>query len=357
MSLRNQGWDVLAEVQDWAEPRSQVAALEKAGCTVRVRRNSVIHKTLRKVAPVWGYRWLARTRPDLVVISQGMHTDALDLMHWCRERNLRYCVVAQAASEHFWPADDRRDDYVRALNGADALFFVSKSNLALATKQAGVELVRAGVVRNPFNVPSNVELPWPDQHGGVRLACVGRLEPRAKGQDILFETLSDEKWRQRDLHVTLFGNGPNKENLLQLQRFYGLTNVTFGGFVTTVTDIWRENHALVLPSRHEGLPLCLVEAMLCGRPSIVTDVGGAAELVEDGVTGFLASAPTVPLFDAALERAWVRRTNWEEIGHAARTRILQKIPADPVAEFVNRLMHLPQNGADALANAHSTITA
>ena len=56
--------------------------------------------------------------------------------------------------------------------------------------------------------------------------------------------------------------------------------------------IWAEHHALVLPSRFEGMPLVVVEAMLCGRPCIVTDVGGNAELIRDGINGFLAKAPT-----------------------------------------------------------------
>ena len=64
---------------------------------------------------------------------------------------------------------------------------------------------------------------------------------------------------------------------------------------------------LVMPSRFEGLPLAIVEAMLCARPVVATDVAGHAEVVEDGVTGFLADAPTVGAIAAALERCWVRR--------------------------------------------------
>lgn len=57
-----------------------------------------------------------------------------------------------------------------------------------------------------------------------------------------------------------------------------------------------------MPSRFEGLPLAMVEAMLCARPVVATDVAGHAEIIEDGVTGFLADAPTAGSMAAALER-------------------------------------------------------
>ena len=59
----------------------------------------------------------------------------------------------------------------------------------------------------------------------------------------------------------------------------------------------------LLPSRAEDAP-ALIEAMLCGRMPIVTDVGRASDLIDDEDHGFVAPAATVPLIDDALERAW-----------------------------------------------------
>jgi glycosyltransferase involved in cell wall biosynthesis len=109
--------------------------------------------------------------------------------------------------------------------------------------------------------------------------------------------------------------------------------VTFAGYVASVEGIWAENHVLVMPSRYEGLPLSIVEAMLCARPVVATNVAGNSEVVEDGVSGFLAEAPTVPSMANALERLWLRRTDLQDIGIAAATRIRQMIPADPVGLF------------------------
>jgi glycosyltransferase involved in cell wall biosynthesis len=95
-----------------------------------------------------------------------------------------------------------------------------------------------------------------------------------------------------------------------------------------------------MPSRFEGLPLAMVEAMLCSRPIVATDIAGHAEIVEDGVTGFLADAPTPRALAAALERFWARRTEAEEIGKAGHRRIQQLVPPDPVRLFAENLKAL-----------------
>jgi glycosyltransferase involved in cell wall biosynthesis len=116
-----------------------------------------------------------------------------------------------------------------------------------------------------------------------------------------------------------------------------LHNVHFRGHVDDVAAIWKQNHLLVLPSRYEGLPLALVEAMWCGRPAVVTDVAGNTEVCVDNETGFVAAAPTVPLLAEALERAWNRRGNWQQIGQAARARAECQIPRDSIALFTEEL--------------------
>ena len=118
------------------------------------------------------------------------------------------------------------------------------------------------------------------------------------------------EWRDRPLSVTFYGDGLQRASLERMARNLGLTSVTFAGFVRDVSAIWSAHHGLILPSRCEGLPITLVEAMLSGRVPIVTDVGGNAEVVEDGATGYLADAPTEDALDDAMERAWNERHRW-----------------------------------------------
>jgi glycosyltransferase involved in cell wall biosynthesis len=88
------------------------------------------------------------------------------------------------------------------------------------------------------------------------------------------------------------------------------------------------------------MPLVLVEAMLCGRPAIVTDVAGARELVRDGVNGFLAKAPTVELLDEAMNRAWENRHRLKEMGEQAAIDVRKFVSPDPVEDFVRELLAL-----------------
>ena len=141
----------------------------------------------------------------------------------------------------------------------------------------------------------------------------------------------------RPVELNLFGAGPAEPELRRMAETLKLANVHFRGYVSDINAIWRQNHLLVLPSRYEGLPLALVEAMWCGRPSVVTDVGGNAELCLDDESGFVASAATVSCFAHALERAWNRRKDWLQMGHAARARVEIQIPKDPVGVFCEQL--------------------
>ena len=94
---------------------------------------------------------------------------------------------------------------------------------------------------------------------------------------------------------------------------------------------------MILTSRYEGLPLALVEAMLCGRVSIVTDVSGNREVLTDGKTGFLAKHPEPESVSEAMDRAWERRNEWKEIGENAKEDIRKIVPENPSLLFYEKL--------------------
>lgn len=279
-------------------------------------------------------------RPDLVIVSQGGNHDSYFLAEVCRRLRLPYALVSHKASELYWPADWQQKTIAAVYRAACVCFFVSEHSRRLTEEQLGFALPRAEVVRNPFLVPWEPRTDWPNDENGLRLACIGRLHPKEKGQDLLLRVLARRRWRDRPLSVTFYGGGLQGDSLERMSRNLGLTNVTFAGFVRDVPAIWSSHHGLILPSRCEGLPLVLVEAMLSGRVPLVTDVGGNAEIVEDGATGYLAAAPTEDALDDAMERAWNERHRWREIGAAAAKRIRTMMPREPERCFAKRLVEV-----------------
>jgi hypothetical protein len=122
-----------------------------------------------------------------------------------------------------------------------------------------------------------------------------------------------------------------------------LDNISFAGFVKDPVEIWRNEHCLILPSRAEGLPLAIVEAMLCGRPCVVSDASGNPELMEDDVTGFISKGSTVTGMDEAMERAWQARDRWVEIGAAAAAAVRRAVPPNPAGVFACNLLEIAKS--------------
>jgi glycosyltransferase involved in cell wall biosynthesis len=340
ISLANQGFTVGVNIKGWKQTSAKVRKIERSNCCV-VRRwydgNLIKYLAITSFTEQLFYSWLNKFDPDLVVISQGYNFENIRWMEVCLRRNIPYAIIAHAAMESAWPTDEVVAKASKVYQGAERCFFVSQSNLELTVKQLATELNNAKIIRNSYNVSYDAAPPWPRDEGVLKLACVGRLEPDAKGQDILFEVLRSEKWKSRPIEVTLFGDGYMQKCLKRLKDLWSLDQVKFGGFVDNIEAIWASHHALVLPSRFEGLPLAVVEAMLCGRFCIVTDVAGNTELVEDNINGFVAIAPKAECLDDAMERAWQLRKSWREIGQAASVSVRKFIPRDPIDKFVNEV--------------------
>jgi glycosyltransferase involved in cell wall biosynthesis len=291
-------------------------------------------------------RLIAARSPEFVVISDGSPFPPVDLLEMCATKSLPFVIIVQCNQYFWWPADDLAERYRVALAAALRCYFVSDANRRIAEKQIGCELSNAELIRNPFNVDYDASPPWLPfgRNGELRFACVGRLDPPGKGQDILFEVLAGPAWAAREWRLHLYGAGENRNGLERWAQRLGLTDrIVFEGHVADIEKVWALNHVLVMPSRIEGLPLAVIEAMLCGRPVVATDVAGS-EVVEDGVTGFLAEAPTVGCVGEALERFWVRRGEAEAIGALAAKKIRDLVPPDPARVFADKIKELVGNG-------------
>ncbi|TDD98400.1 glycosyltransferase [Flavobacterium cellulosilyticum] len=305
---------------------------------------SKLKRTLNKILP-YKFRMIQKDKreefilafsPDLLVINQGFNFNGVDLMAFAHQSRINYVTISHAVNEGMWPDLNLRNKMFEGYSYSQKNYFVSQDNLEVTEAQLGFRLLNSEVVRNPFNVPFSIDLMFPQQDI-YHLACVGRYNFYAKGQDVLLRVLAQEKWKQRNLIVNFYGEGNDIDNLKDLIQLYQIKKVIVHPHTKTV-DIWKNNHGLLLSSRFEGLPLVIVESMLCKRMVIVTNVSGNQELVIDNETGFIAAAPRPEYVDEAMDRAWQVRENWQHIGEKARQEIIKSLPENPALVFADSLI-------------------
>jgi glycosyltransferase involved in cell wall biosynthesis len=342
--LVRRGAAVSVSVKHWDRSVKEIERLQSAGCKIFYRPKATLLRRARRALTGRedACKLVAKlgNESDLVVVSQGNTHEGFPWLEAARAQRVPYAIIVQAASENWWQPDDIGERLAVCYEGARAVYFVSEANMSLVRRQFTTPLERARVIRNPFNVRYNAQPPWPDSSDGLSLACVARLEILQKAQDLLIKVLSLPHWRSRNVKLTFVGSGMNDRILHRLVEMSELENIEFASFVDDIERLWSQHHALVLASRYEGMPLALVEAMLCGRPCIVTDVGGNRELVRDGANGFLAKAPTVEFLDEAMNRGWDNRHRLREMGERAASDVRQWVSADPTEDFVRDLVAL-----------------
>jgi len=294
----------------------------------------------RLIAP---YRPLFEFRPDVVCINQGGTFDILAhdrFRELLNESRRPYAVLCRSNREGMPLSEDERANATDFFKKAGRIGFAARRNLQTAERQLAETLANAEVIQSPLNPRCQDAIPWAADPT-ARFACVARFYAAHKGQDVLLECLAEPRWKSRDWRLQLYGEGPDRPWLEKLSRRLGLGDrVTFEGHTEDVAGIWRKNQMLLLPSREEGTPQCMKEAMLCGRPVMATDVGGVSDFVEEPTTGYLAEAPTVGSVGHALERAWQTRDRWQSLGQSARSRALAQVEPAPHETFFGTLRRL-----------------
>ncbi len=282
-------------------------------------------------------------RPDLVIISQGNNVIGGSMMRFCSDLGIPFITITHLVTELSWPAltENIRAALLVLYETSKANFFVSLLTRNLHEKMIGGKSDNNKLIFNPFtkSVPENFIYPEPAD-GIFKIALVGRLEIFHKGYDLLFSVINREKWKQRPLHFSIFGNGPHLQTLLRWKEVNQIDNISIKEHVENVADIWRDHQLLFMPSRMEGQSLSLIEAMNFKRSAIVTRVGGTEELIEEGVSGFFAAFPTAESIDEALERAWEKRNEWKSMGETAFRYIRERHPSDAVSYFVKEISGL-----------------
>jgi glycosyltransferase involved in cell wall biosynthesis len=287
---------------------------------------------------------LNRFRPNLVIFNSGTLVDGLNYLETILETRIPCVAVTHLVSTDNWPSDIVAAKIRSTFKRVHEACFVSEHNRHLFFLQTGYQLANSHIIRNPFLVKTTIPMPKIETGGTLRLALPARLHPRTKGHDILFEVLARPHWIKRKVEITILGTGSSETTLKLLASNLGIEDkVLFAGHVDDMESVWKEHHGLILPSRHEGLPIAQIEAMWVGRVVIATPAGGIPEVMKSGITGFLATSCDADSLDLIFNQAWSRLNEWESIGNAAAEFIRTIIPNDPAQTWAKHLVSLTES--------------
>ncbi|MGI6656361.1 MAG: TIGR03088 family PEP-CTERM/XrtA system glycosyltransferase [Desulfobulbus sp.] len=183
----------------------------------------------------------------------------------------------------------------------------------------------------------------------MRIITVGRLDP-VKDQATLvhaFRILCKRISSVEGCSVQLWivGAGPEREALQGIIEQEGLEDrVLLLGERHDIAELLRQSDIFVLSSLAEGIPMTILEAAATGLPVVATDVGGIAEIVRDGETGYLVSSGSLQELADAIWRYWEQPHLRLAHGRAGCRRIADKFSLDAMARQYAQLYEQEPNG-------------
>lgn len=263
---RGDAWTVpLARPRTWKKLPTPLSAVE------------CIHSAQRVA------RMLAKVRPDIVNVH---YVDTTAVYFQFLRAVFGYRLVLTAhGSDLLQPSNSvQRLVVPQVLRRADAVMTVSEA----LTRRAAELGAEARTVPNGVDYDFWSALPRQEAIPPV-VVTVGRLHP-VKGHDLLIEAFAHIAESVPDAELHLVGDGEERTALEALARELGLERrVRFLGRLgrEEVRGALAQASVFVLPSRSEGLPLALLEAMASGTPAVSTDVGGVSEVIRADTEGVL----------------------------------------------------------------------
>lgn len=247
-------------------------------------------RSARNVGVVFGLaRKLRRFRPELLQTFLFHANVAGRIAAWLARVPIVVCGIRVAEREQNWHL--LFDRWTQGLvthnvcvSQAVAEFSILRGRLAskkISVIPNGVDCERFVHAQpadlSEFGIPA----------GSRTILSVGRLHEQ-KGHDLLINAAAPLLANQPDLHLLIVGEGPARAKLQQqIVEINCAQRVHLAGWRSDVPEIMKACTVFALPSRWEGMPNVLLEAMAAGLAVVASDVEGVREVVRDRVTGII----------------------------------------------------------------------
>ena len=297
-----------------------LAELRSFAEIVRQVRPSIFHAHLHwPLACKYGIVAAAAARVPAIVATAHLHVEIdragfVDLQHRLMTRLVdRYIAVSTDVAEQL-----RRR------------FQVPAAKVIVMPNAVNAARLEAAAARRPRD--------WPVSRGRRAALILARLETE-KAIDVAIDAVAT----LRNVDLVIAGTGSRRTALESQAARLGIADrIHFLGYRDDAPALLRCADVLVLPSRVEGLPLSVLEAMAVGVPVVATDIGGTREAVEQERTGLLVPTGDASALAAAIRRVLERPDESARRTAAARERVAREFS---LTTMTTAVMHL----YDALA--------
>jgi sugar transferase (PEP-CTERM/EpsH1 system associated) len=248
--------------------------------------------------------------------------------------------------EHGWEVDDlhgknrRRMLIRRHLSGFTAGFTCVSKHIASWLSESvkvrcPVTQIYNGVDTDtfrPVNQPDALRAELGLSRTARLIGHVGRLVD-VKDHDTLFRAFEAVRREYTEAVLVCVGDGPRESEL----RSRAGPSIRILGHRTDIVPILAALEVFVLPSLNEGISNTILEAMAVGIPVVATDVGGNAELVEEGVTGRLVRVGDDPAIAAAIAAYLANTGTARAHGRAGRESVMRRFSVKAMVEGYERV--------------------
>jgi glycosyltransferase involved in cell wall biosynthesis len=281
------------------------------GCGARSAEGLQLHVIARL------FQWLNRSKPDLVVAHGG---DAYKYAALCSRAPVVYCAIGTLPSSVregprrlFWRALLRRARVVAAVSSEVAV----ECRAVLGVSASRIVVVPNG--RDPARYLPASAADRRQRSGGVTtLLYVGHLSP-GKRPEWFLHVVAHLTEAGLPVRGRMVGDGAM---MASLRRPASEIGVELLGWREDVVTEYQKSDLLLFPSAPdgEGMPGVLIEAGLCGLPAVATQVAGAPDVIDDGITGRVVPVRDREGFTSAVRELVLNPDRRLEMGAAARAK-------------------------------------
>lgn len=274
--------------------------------------------------------WRGRLSYPVIV---SYHNEILPPSRQSRQRKVRYLMekyLVKYTSHFIAVSPGIRDELINIIGCPPAQVSLIPNGIELTELETGE---RQAEVRRAYRASWG----WPDDDQWFVVGTACRLTWE-KGPDLLLEAANLAVRKEPSLRFVIIGDGPMAAELQQAARSYGLAAfVRFLGYRDNARRIFPAFDAFVLPSRTEGWPLSVMEAMALGLPVIAADVGGLPHMIDSGCSGILISPGLVQELAEALILLARDRERAKELGRRAAVHARSHFSGEVMVERVKEV--------------------